>query len=108
LTYPARVRSDRVQTNLAKLGQLTFEEPDAARFPSLDLARRAGETCGTLPAVFNAANESAVSAFLNRQITFPQISEIVARVMDHHKVITHPDLKQILAADAWARQEATG
>ncbi len=108
LTYPARVRSDRVQTNLAKLGQLTFEEPDAARFPSLGLARRAGETCGTLPAVFNAANETAVSAFLDKQITFPQISEIVARVMDHHKVVMHPDLKQILAADAWARQEAMG
>jgi len=108
LTYPVRVRSDRVQTNLAKLGQLTFEEPDAVRFPALELARRAGEAGGTLPAVLNAANESAVSAFLDRQITFPQISDIVARVMDHHKVVAHPDLKQILAADAWARQEAVG
>jgi 1-deoxy-D-xylulose-5-phosphate reductoisomerase len=108
LTYPARVRSDRVQTNLAKLGQLTFEEPDAGRFPALGLARRAGEAGGTLPAVLNAANEAAVSAFLDRQITFPQISEIVARVMDHHTVVTHPDLNQILAADAWARQEARG
>src|SRR5271154_2232493 len=108
LTYPARVCSDRVQTNLAKLGQLTFEEPDAERFPALGLARRAGEAGGTLPAVLNAANEAAVSAFLNRQITFPQISEIVARVMAHHKVVTHPDLNQILAADAWARQEAMG
>jgi 1-deoxy-D-xylulose-5-phosphate reductoisomerase len=108
LTYPVRVRSDRVQTNLAKLGQLTFEEPDAARFPALDLARRAGEAGGTLPAVFNAANEAAVSAFLNRQIIFPQISEIVARVMGKHALVTHPDLKQILAADAWARQEAMG
>jgi 1-deoxy-D-xylulose-5-phosphate reductoisomerase len=106
LTYPARVRSDRVQTNLAKLGQLTFEEPDVARFPALDLARRAGDVGGTLPAVLNAANESAVSAFLDRQITFPQISEIVARVMNNHAVASHPDLKQILAADAWARQEA--
>ncbi len=108
LTYPARVRSDRVQTNLAKLGQLTFEEPDAGRFPALDLARRAGEAGGTLPAVLNAANEAAVSAFLDRKINFPQISEIVARVMDHHAVVTHPDLNQILAADAWARQEAMG
>jgi 1-deoxy-D-xylulose-5-phosphate reductoisomerase len=106
LTYPARVRSDRVQTNLAKLGQLTFEEPDVARFPALELAKRAGEEGGTLPAVLNAANEAAVAAFLDRKITFPQISEIVARVMDSHKVVSHPDLKQILAADAWARQEA--
>jgi 1-deoxy-D-xylulose-5-phosphate reductoisomerase len=108
LTYPERVRSDRVQTNLAALGQLTFEEPDAGRFPALNLARRAGETGGTLPAVLNAANEAAVSAFLDRRISFPRISEIVSRVMDRHAVVTHPDLNQILAADAWARQEAAG
>jgi 1-deoxy-D-xylulose-5-phosphate reductoisomerase len=95
-----------VQTNLAKLGQLTFEEPDPGRFPALALARRAGEQGGTLPAVLNAANETAVSAFLDRRITFLQISEIVARVMDHHTIVNHPDLSQILAADAWARQEA--
>src|SRR5204862_259210 len=57
LTYPKRAASDRVQTNLAKLGSLNFEEPDRNRFPSLDLARRAGEEGGTLPAVLNAANE---------------------------------------------------
>jgi len=107
LTYPARVRSDRVQTNLAKLGQLTFEEPDTARFPALELARKAGEAGGTLPAVLNAANETAVSAFLDRKINFPQISEMVARVMEHHTLVAHPDLKQIIAADAWARQEAS-
>ncbi|HZM02279.1 MAG TPA: 1-deoxy-D-xylulose-5-phosphate reductoisomerase [Candidatus Saccharimonadales bacterium] len=106
LTYPERVGSERVQTNLARLGQLTFEEPDPQRFPALNLARRAGEVGGTLPAVLNAANEAAVSAFFNRQINFPQISEIVGRVMDGHTVVQHPDLKQILAADAWARQEA--
>ena len=57
LTYPDRISSDRVQTNLAAIGQLQFEEPDLDRFPALELARRAGETCGTMPAVFNAANE---------------------------------------------------
>jgi len=106
LTYPARVRSERVQTNLARLGQLTFEEPDTERFPALALARRAGEICGTMPAVLNAANEAAVSAFVERKINFPRISEIVARVMDRHAVVEHPDLKQILAADRWAREEA--
>lgn len=106
LTYPDRVCSDRVQTNLAKLGQLTFEEPDAVRFPALELARRAGDVGGTMPAVLNAANESAVAAFLDRKITFLQISEIVRRVMDSHAVVNHPDLKQIIAADAWARHEA--
>jgi 1-deoxy-D-xylulose-5-phosphate reductoisomerase len=106
LTYPARIRSDRVQTDVARLGQLTFEEPDVERFPALALARRAGEAGGTLPAVFNAANETAVSAFLDRRISFPRISQIVARVMEHHAVVDHPELNQILAADAWARQEA--
>jgi 1-deoxy-D-xylulose-5-phosphate reductoisomerase len=108
LTYPERVASQRVQTNLARLGQLTFEEPDPERFPALALARKAGETGGTLPAVLNAANEVAVSAFIQRQINFPQISERVARVMDRHAVIAHPRLEQILEADAWARQEALG
>ena len=106
LTYPDRVGSERVQTNLAKLGSLTFEEPDTERFPSLNLARRAGELGGTLPAVLNAANEVAVEAFVNRKISFLQISELVSRVMERHQLVAHPTLDQILAADAWARQEA--
>ncbi|MBK7998479.1 MAG: 1-deoxy-D-xylulose-5-phosphate reductoisomerase [Verrucomicrobia bacterium] len=103
LTYPARVGSDRVQTNFAKIGTLTFEEPDTDRFPALGLARRAGDVGGTLPAVFNAANEVAVEAFCNRQITFDRIPTLVADVMNRHQVVEHPTLEQILAADAWAR-----
>jgi 1-deoxy-D-xylulose-5-phosphate reductoisomerase len=106
LTYPDRSPSERVQTNLAKLGSLTFEEPDLEKFPALDLARRAGEAAGTLPAVFNAANEIAVEAFVNRQINFPQITDTVRRTLDRHQVVAHPTLEQILEADAWARREA--
>ena len=106
LTYPDRAPSERVQTNFAKLGNLTFEEPDAERFPALKLARRAGEVGGTLPSVLNAANEVAVAAFLNRKINFPQITEMVRRTMEAHKVVLHPTLEQILEADAWARREA--
>jgi 1-deoxy-D-xylulose-5-phosphate reductoisomerase len=106
LTYPDRAGSERVQTNLAKLGSLTFEDPDLERFPSLNLARRAGEMGGTMPAVLNAANEVAVEAFCNRKIGFQQISQTVARVMDRHQWVEHPSLRQILAADAWARSEA--
>src|SRR5689334_2045451 len=73
LMYPDRVASDRVQTNFAKIGCLNFEEPDLEKFPSLGLARRAGEIGGTLPAVLNAANEVAVEAFVNRKIHFMQI-----------------------------------
>jgi 1-deoxy-D-xylulose-5-phosphate reductoisomerase len=107
LTYPDRAPSDRVQTNLAKLGSLTFEDPDPERFPSLQLARKAGEIGGSLPAVLNAANEVAVDAFINRRINFPQISETVRRTMDKHQVVSHPTLDQILEADAWARHEAS-
>ena len=106
LTYPERAPSERVQTNLAKLGSLTFEEPDAERFPALNLARRAGDLGGTVPAVLNAANEVAVGEFLNGRINFPQISECVHRTMDRHQMVSNPTLDQILTADAWARQEA--
>jgi 1-deoxy-D-xylulose-5-phosphate reductoisomerase len=106
LTYPDRAPSGRVQTDFAKLGSLTFEEPDTAKFPALNLARRAGETGGTLPAVLNAANEIAVEAFVSHKINFPQIAETVQRTMDAHKVVRHPTLDQILEADAWARGEA--
>jgi 1-deoxy-D-xylulose-5-phosphate reductoisomerase len=107
LTYPDRAPSERVQTNLARLGSLTFEEPDPERFPALNLARRAGEVGGTLPAVLNAANEVAVDSFVNGRINFPQISDLVRRTMERHFVVAHPTLEQILAADAWARGEAT-
>jgi 1-deoxy-D-xylulose-5-phosphate reductoisomerase len=105
LTYPERVKSERVQTNLAKLGSLTFEEPDTERFPALNLARHAGETGGTMPAVLNAANEIAVDAFCSGKIGFPQISLLVERTMNAHQTVKNPSLDQILAADAWARVE---
>lgn len=106
LTYPERVKSERVQTNFAQLRSLTFEDPDPDRFPALLLARRAGEMGGTLPAVLNAANEVAVDAFCNGKISFPQISETVARVMDRHEIVRAPSLEQIVGADAWARSVA--
>ncbi len=106
LTYPDRVQSGRIQTNLAKLGGLTFEEPDEDRFPALRLARRAGNQSGTLPAVFNAANEVAVERFCQGNIRFDQISSVVEQTMERHQPPAHPNLEAIMAADAWARQEA--
>src|SRR4051812_27765642 len=106
LTYPKRVASGRVETNFAKIGTLTFEEPDRDRFPALDMAREAGDVGGTMPAVLNAANEVAVEAFCNGKIGFLQISEVVRRTMSQHQVVNHPKLEEILAADAWARTEA--
>ena len=106
LTYPERIGSQRVQTDFARIGSLTFEQPDFDRFPAPKLARRAGEIGGTLPAVLNAANEVAVEAFCARKITFDQIPSLVARTMDRHQTISHPTLDQILEADAWARASA--
>jgi 1-deoxy-D-xylulose-5-phosphate reductoisomerase len=106
LTYPDRVKSERVQTNFARLGSLTFEEPDPERFPALALARRAGEVGATMPAVLNAANEVAVDAFCNRQIRFDQITQTVAQTMQQHQPIENPTLEEILQADAWARSQA--
>jgi 1-deoxy-D-xylulose-5-phosphate reductoisomerase len=107
LTYPHRLRSDRVQTDFAKLGSLTFEEPDLERFPAVALARQAGETGGTMPAVLNSANEIAVEAFCERKISFDRISQVVARTMERHEPVAHATLEQILKADAWARGQAT-
>jgi 1-deoxy-D-xylulose-5-phosphate reductoisomerase len=106
LTYPARAASDRVQTSLAEIGRLDFEEPDPDRFPALNLARRAGEVGGTLPAVLNAANEIAVDAFCAGEISFPEITATVARAMDAHELVPQPSLEEILVADAWAREAA--
>jgi 1-deoxy-D-xylulose-5-phosphate reductoisomerase len=105
LTYPDRVCSDRVQTNFAKIQNLTFEEPDMNRFPALGLARAAGEIGGTLPSVFNAANEVAVEAFIQGKLSFPGISETVSATMDRHESVPRPTLQEILDADAWARCE---
>ena len=106
LTYPDRARNDRVQTHFARLGTLTFEEPDPVRFPALTLARQAGERGGTLPAVLNAANEVAVDAFCNRRLSFTGITATVAETMRRHTHLPHPTFEQILEADTWARQTA--
>jgi 1-deoxy-D-xylulose-5-phosphate reductoisomerase len=106
LTYPERVASERVQTDFARLGSLTFEEPDLARFPALRLARLAADKGGTMPAVLNAANEAAVEAFCAQRIRFDQIHELVADVMDTHTAVVAPSLPDILASDRSARQAA--
>ena len=106
LTYPERAPNQRVATNFAQLGQLTFEEPDVERFPALQLAREAGEVGGTLPAVLNAANEIAVDAFCERKIRYDQITATVAQTMSRHEVVKYTELSQVLEADAWARVEA--
>ena len=107
VTWPDRVPNTLPPLDFSTLGKLEFEIPRYDDFPALNLAPRAGETGGTLPAVMNAANEAAVAAFLNRRLRFPQIWQTVAQVMDRHRTVAHHGLDAILAADQWARAEAT-
>jgi 1-deoxy-D-xylulose-5-phosphate reductoisomerase len=106
VTWPERVPNSLPPLDFGQLSKLEFFPPRYQDFPALNLARKAGETGGTLPAVLNAANEIAVAAFLDRQVQFPKIWETVERVMDSHTSVAHPDLDAILAADQWAREEA--
>src|SRR5215467_431971 len=108
VTWPDRVPNTLPPLDFSTLNKLEFEIPRYDDFPALNLARRAGEMGGTLPAVLNAANEVAVAAFLNRQIRFPQIWGIVEDVMNQHTPVAHPDLDAILGADQWARAQAQG
>ena len=107
VTWPDRVQNTLKPLNLAQLGQIVFEEPRYDDFPALNLARKAGEICGTMPAVFNAANEIAVAAFFDGKIGFTDIWNVVARVMDEHESVNpQGKLEPILEADQWARMRA--
>src|SRR5213083_1056 len=108
VTWPDRVPNTLPPLDFATLNKLEFEIPRYNDFPALNLARRAGETGGTLPAVMNAANEIAVAAFLDRRLRFPDIWHVVEEVMNRHAAVAHPDLDAILEADQWARNEAQG
>src|SRR3989440_3416204 len=108
VTWPDRVPNSLPPLDFSTLTKLEFARPRYDDFPALNLARRAGQTSGTLPAVMNAANEVAVATFLDRRLRFSQIWEMVGQVMDRHTAIAHPDLDAILEADRWARNEAQG
>ncbi len=107
VTWPDRVPNRLEPLDFAKLRQLDFEAPRPDAFPALDLARQAGETGGTLPAVLNAANEVAVAAFLDGRLAFPRIWGLVGEVMAAHRPIARPGLGAILGADAEARRAAS-
>ena len=106
VTWPERVANSLQSLNFAELARLEFEAPRLEVFPALNLARRAGEVGGTLPAVLNAANEVAVAAFLKGTLSFPGIWETVAAVMDEHRTIARAPLDAIIEADHWARLQA--
>ncbi|BCU78659.1 1-deoxy-D-xylulose-5-phosphate reductoisomerase [Luteolibacter sp. LG18] len=107
LTWPDRVRGGLKPLDFPALAKLEFEAPRNDDFPALELARRAGLTGGTLPAVYNAANEVAVDAFRAGKLPFPGIWETVRRVMDEHVVDHEATLDAVIAADRWARTAAS-
>mgnify|MGYP004547634413 FL=1 len=100
LFYPDRRPMKGKRVDFYELGSITFERPDMETFTGLKLALRAAGTGGSLPTVFNAANEKAVSLFLNRKIKFLEIPELIEMCMDEHKVIDNPNVEEILAAEA--------
>src|SRR6266850_1041358 len=108
VTWPDRVPNSLPPLDFSTLSTLEFSTPRYDDFPALSLARRAGETGGTLPAVMNAANEIAAAAFLDRKVLFPEIWRMVEQVMNQHTPVAHPDLDAILGADQWARAQAQG
>jgi 1-deoxy-D-xylulose-5-phosphate reductoisomerase len=107
LTYPERYACDLPPLDLARLSTLNFEAPDIERFPCISLAYRALREGGTLPAAMNAANEEAVSAFLDERIRLTDIPRVIESVMDNHHTQTIRNLEDVLAADSEARLSAT-
>ncbi len=107
LTYPARRPAQLAPLDLTKLGALHFEPPDFARFPCLALAYRALRAGGTCPAALNAANETAVAAFLAERIRLTDIPRVIERVLDGHEGQQVTDLDVVLTTDAAARAAAT-
>ncbi|MBM4054517.1 MAG: 1-deoxy-D-xylulose-5-phosphate reductoisomerase [Planctomycetes bacterium] len=105
LTYPERANLKVEPLDLSRIENLTFKKPDAEKFPALKLGYLAAREGGTIGATLNAANEVAVQAFLEKKIRFTEISSFVEKVINNHHFIKNPCLEEILAADAWARQE---
>ncbi|MCM1188198.1 MAG: 1-deoxy-D-xylulose-5-phosphate reductoisomerase [bacterium] len=100
LTYPDRKPMAGKRVDFFELGSLTFEKPDPETFEGLALAYRAARQGGSMPTVYNAANEKAVALFLDGKIGYLQIPELIAEAMEHHRPVGDPDVEEILAAEA--------
>ena len=108
LAYPERITSGAEKLDFTKCSPFEFEEPDLDRFPCLRLAREAAEAGGIAPIVLSAANEVAVSAFLNLQIRFTDISTVIECTLDVIDMISDGSVEQILSVDEEARRLSKG
>lgn len=106
LAWPERIEAGVERLNLADMSDLSFRQPDLDRFPGLGLAFDAMKEGENLPVTLNAANEVAVQAFLDRRIRFDQITDLVARVMEHSERLAVQNLDDVFETDAQARQSA--
>ncbi len=100
LFYPDRLPMEGERVDFYELSRITFEKPDKETFKGLDLAYKAAQKGGSMPTVYNAANEKAVALFLDRKIRFLQIAEIIEMSMEHHNVIENPNVEQILLTES--------
>ena len=105
LTWPERLPTLWDPLDLVKIASLTFTAPDHRKYPCMRLAYAAGRVGGTMPAVLNAANEAVVGLFLQQRIPFLAIPRLLEQVCEQHQSLAEPTLEDILAADAWARQQ---
>lgn len=101
LFYPERRSLQGDRLDFGALKSITFEKPDYEVFRGLSLALTAGKTGGTMPTVFNAANEKAVAKFLNREIGYMDIIRLIEKCMNVHQVQENPSLEEILATEQW-------
>jgi 1-deoxy-D-xylulose-5-phosphate reductoisomerase len=106
LTYPERSTANFGRLDFAKVKSFTFEQPDTETFSALSMAYEAGRKGGFSPCVFNAANESAVHAFLSGKIEFLHIADIIRSCLNAFDASGPVSLESLLSADAWARKRA--
>jgi 1-deoxy-D-xylulose-5-phosphate reductoisomerase len=106
LSYPRHLQGESPSLHLVDIGKLSFEEPDKKRFRCLDLALTAGKIGHSMPAVLSGANEIAVNAFLQGQIGFLEIPQLVEKLMEKHEVFPIETIDQALEADRWAQSTA--
>ncbi len=104
LYYPDRKYLVGERVDFAKIGSITFLKPDTEKFRGFALAYKAGRIGGTMPTIYNAANEYAVAKFLNREIKYLEIAELIEKAMEGHKVTENPSLEQILEAEKEAHE----
>ncbi len=104
-SYPERIAGPSPKLDLTKAMDLTFSPPDLDKFPALELGFDVAKFGGSTGAVLNAANETAVDAFLKKEICFTNIAMACREILDQHNYEPHPTMSQLIAADQWARQE---